>query len=246
MSLLLLGGTSDAIRLCQQLLREGYDVIYSIKGLVRQPPLSCKIHHGGFGGAKGLSHYIEQTSIACIIDATHPYAVNISHNASLAAQQCNISCFHYIRSPWQKHVDDLWIHYQSTQQLTTLLSFDDAVSRPFFTIGQLSSAFLATKNAQHHYTVRTAIDKAQRRDKVTWIKSIGPFTVKNERLLFEAYAIDALVSKNSGGESVAAKIQVARERKIPVFMLQRPELKTPYLVLSHLSDVLKVVKNRSD
>ncbi|RTZ67150.1 MAG: cobalt-precorrin-6A reductase, partial [Aquificaceae bacterium] len=46
MKLLLLGGTSDAIKLCQLLLQEGYDVIYSIKGLVRQPSLPCEIHCG--------------------------------------------------------------------------------------------------------------------------------------------------------------------------------------------------------
>ena len=242
MKLLLLGGTSDAIELCQQFLQEGYDVIYSIKGLVRQPKLSCEVHTGGFGGVKGLSHYLQQKSIDYLIDATHPYAVKISRNASLAAQQINILCFHYARPPWQKHPDDIWIGYQSNQQLITLLSSDDyGLSRPFFTVGQLPAEFLATKNTQHHYTIRTAIAQKRVRDKVTWVKSIGPFTLENERLLFKAYAIDALVSKNSGGVSVAAKIQVAREMKIPVFMLQRPELKTDYPIFNHQDKLLKAI-----
>lgn len=242
MKLLLLGGTSDAIKLCQQFLREGYDVIYSIKGLVRQPQLSCEIHSGGFGGVKGLNHYLQQKSIDCLIDATHPYAVNISHNASLAAQQSKTPCFHYVRPSWQKHSDDIWIGYQSSQQLITLLSSNDyGLSRPFFTIGQLPAELLATKNTQHHYTIRTAIAQKRVLDKVTWIKNIGPFTLEKEQQLFKAYAIDALVSKNSGGVSVAAKIQVAREMKIPVFMLQRPELKTGYPIFDHQDKLLKAV-----
>ncbi len=240
MKLLLLGGTSDAIQLCQQFLQQGYDVIYSIKGLVRQPQLSCEVHSGGFGGVKGLTHYLQQKSIHYLLDATHPYASNISRNARLAAQQSNIPCFHYVRPPWKKHPDDLWVDYQSNQQLISLLSSDDYnVSRPFFTIGQLSAEFLSAKNTQHDYTIRTAIAKTQVLDNVKWIKSIGPFSLENERQIFKDYAVDALVSKNSGGLSVAPKIQVARENKLPVFLLKRPELATCYPIFNHPTDLLR-------
>ena len=242
MKLLLLGGTSDAIKLCQLLLQEGYDVIYSIKGLVRQPSLSCEIRCGGFGGVEGLAQYLQQKSIDGLIDATHPYAMNMSNNARLAAQHYNIPCYHYLRPPWKKQPDDRWVNYQSSQQLTSLLSADAyKVVRPFFTIGQLSATFLAAKNPQHHYIVRTAISQKSVLNKVTWIESIGPFSLENERQLFKHYAVDALVSKNSGGVSVAAKIQIAREMQIPVFILQRPVLKTGYPVFNHLDELLKAL-----
>ena len=38
------------------------------------------------------------------------------------------------------------------------------------------------------------------------------------------HRIDALVSKNSGGEQSVAKLEIARERSIPVYMLKRPQL----------------------
>ena len=37
-------------------------------------------------------------------------------------------------------------------------------------------------------------------------------------------AIDVLISKNSGGEATEAKLEVARELKVPVVILKRPLL----------------------
>jgi precorrin-6A/cobalt-precorrin-6A reductase len=52
----------------------------------------------------------------------------------------------------------------------------------------------------------------------------GPFAVDDERRLFEHYAIDVLVTKDSGGESTGAKLAVARERSVAVVMVDRPTL----------------------
>ena len=57
-----------------------------------------------------------------------------------------------------------------------------------------------------------------------WIKAIGPFSYKNELALMQKYKVDALLSKNSGGESTVAKLHAARELGITVFMLNRPVL----------------------
>jgi precorrin-6A/cobalt-precorrin-6A reductase len=40
----------------------------------------------------------------------------------------------------------------------------------------------------------------------------------------QRYDVDVLVSKNSGGSVVAAKLEAARLLKIPVLMLERPRL----------------------
>jgi precorrin-6A/cobalt-precorrin-6A reductase len=63
--------------------------------------------------------------------------------------------------------------------------------------------------------------------------------------LFDAFAIDAVVSKNSGGKATEAKLDVARERGLPVIMLRRPPLPDvdrtfdePTTLLGALSDLL--------
>ncbi len=52
----------------------------------------------------------------------------------------------------------------------------------------------------------------------------GPFTLEAERALFEQYKFDVVISKNSGGAATEAKLEVARERGLPVLMLERPRL----------------------
>jgi len=239
--LLLLGGTSDAIRLCKRLLSDGHQIIYSIKGLVRQPQLNCQIHSGGFGGVQGLIHFIQQQRIDIILDATHPYAVKMSQHAQLAATYCNnLPCLHYLRPPWQQQSIDNWILFDDMAQLVPLLVADDnKASRFFFSMGQLSARWIADKSLQHTYIIRSALRATFKLPKtVIWIKNRGPFELKKERELFQHYEINALISKNSGGTSVAAKIQIAQEMQLPVYMLRRPHFESRYPILGMIDEIM--------
>jgi precorrin-6A/cobalt-precorrin-6A reductase len=46
--------------------------------------------------------------------------------------------------------------------------------------------------------------------------------VADERANFASHRIDCLVTNNSGGESVGAKLVAARELDVPVVMVKRP------------------------
>jgi len=73
--------------------------------------------------------------------------------------------------------------------------------------------------------MRTAVaPKSILPDSIVWHKAIGPFSYDNELSFMQEHKVDALVSKNSGGESTSAKLDVARALGIPVFMLSRPEI----------------------
>ncbi|HEX8804871.1 MAG TPA: precorrin-6A/cobalt-precorrin-6A reductase, partial [Acidimicrobiales bacterium] len=50
----------------------------------------------------------------------------------------------------------------------------------------------------------------------------GPFTVAGERGLLARHRIDAVVTKNSGGDATAAKLVAARELGLPVVVVARP------------------------
>jgi precorrin-6A/cobalt-precorrin-6A reductase len=52
--------------------------------------------------------------------------------------------------------------------------------------------------------------------------SRGPFSLEQEQQILQDYQIDAIVSKNSGGDATYAKIVAARALQIPVIMMQRP------------------------
>ena len=82
-------------------------------------------------------------------------------------------------------------------------------------------------------------------ESMTWIEDIGPFTHDAELEAFERHAVDALVSKNSGGDATVAKLKVARELKVPVFLLRRPTLPSVEREFADLETCLEFVVARS-
>jgi precorrin-6A/cobalt-precorrin-6A reductase len=58
----------------------------------------------------------------------------------------------------------------------------------------------------------------------TLVLARGPFTPEDERQLLTTHAIEAVVSKNSGGDATYAKLIAARKLGLPVVMVQRPPL----------------------
>lgn len=227
MTLLLLGGTSDARRLAQRLHERGGDVIYSLAGLVRQPQIDCRIVSGGFTPLGGLRQFIEMEKVAAILDATHPYAQRMSDTAVAAARHCGIPVWRYQRPPWHAQSADDWHDFDSWEQLIPQLLTRRSV---FFSAGQLQQTFVdqlidQLNNTNQRHTLRTATrPQIKLPQTMTWIEDIGPFDIDAERALFERFEVDTLVTKNSGGSATAAKITVAREQGLPVFLLTRPPL----------------------
>ena len=80
--LLILGGTSEAADLAEKVhtqLSKRLKVIYSMAGRTKpvREFVTC-VRVGGFGGSTGLVKYIIRENIKFLIDATHPFAKNIS------------------------------------------------------------------------------------------------------------------------------------------------------------------------
>ena len=94
------------------------------------------------------------------------------------------------------------------------------------TVGQVEQGVLEQLASQSERIVlRTAVaPKIKLPNNVEWIKAIGPFAEEDELAVMQRYNIDALVSKNSGGDSTVAKLFAARKLKLPVYMLERPVL----------------------
>ena len=89
--ILLLGGVTEALAIARTL---GPQHVYSLAGVGRVPTdLPCEVRIGGYGGAEGLAQYIREQHIDLLLDATHPYAAQISQNAALAAAASAIPCW---------------------------------------------------------------------------------------------------------------------------------------------------------
>lgn len=215
---LLLGGVSEALAMARQLTA---DDIYSLAGLGRVPEdLPCQVRVGGYGGAEGLARFIGEAGIQLLVDATHPYAAQISANAALAAQLADIPCWALRRPGWQAQVGDDWREVADWSELIhTLAPFQ----RPLFTLGREPLEHLNEIPEHQHWTVR-CLQQQPATPRAEIIGARGPFTLESERELFSRLQCDVLISKNSGSAATDPKLQVARERRIPVLVLRRPEL----------------------
>jgi precorrin-6A/cobalt-precorrin-6A reductase len=235
---LLLGGTGDALKIARQL---GAAHVYSLAGLGKVPDdLSCAVRVGGFGGSEGLARYIESERIGLVIDATHPYAARISANAADACRAARVPCWALRRAGWQPQAGDDWRMVDDWNELTAALA---SFRRPLFTLGREPLAHLDEIPPRQFWTVR-CLDPQPDTARSRVLAARGPFTLEAERALFALQAFDVVVSKNSGGNATEAKLQVARERGLPVIMVRRPSLPAVEREFENVADLLEALRAR--
>ncbi len=220
MRILLLGGIGEAVKLARR-LAPVHAVIYSVAGKGRIPDLPCSVRSGGFGGAEGLVAFLNEQGIELLIDATHPYAAQISQNAARAARMADIPLWTYRRPAWRPEPGDDWRQVANWAEIVAALR---EFERPFFTIGLEPLRHVAAIPSGQHWLVRCLAAEPPASPDLTLLCAIGPFALEQERALLQDRRIDVLVAKNSGGKAVAAKLAAARQRQIPVVMLKRPTL----------------------
>jgi len=222
MRALILGGTGDANQLADALVRARIDAIYSYAGRTQLPlrhALPTRI--GGFGGAEGLTNYIHAERITHVVDATHPFAAEMSHHAVDACATTGIPLLALERIPWTRAAGDRWIEVANIAAAVAALP--EERTRVFLAIGRQHVAPFATK-PQHAYTLRLvdAPDGASPLPGAEVIVSRGPFTLEADRELILTRSIEWLVARNSGGTGARPKIDAARELGLPVIMIARP------------------------
>jgi precorrin-6A/cobalt-precorrin-6A reductase len=238
--MLLLGGTGDALRIARHLAPRH---VYSLAGLGRVPDdLACEVRVGGFGGAAGLKHYLAEARIDLVVDATHPYAAQISANAARACAAAGVSYWALRRAPWQPQPGDDWRFVDGwSGTMAALVPF----ARPLFTLGREPLSHLGEVPPHQHWTIR-CLDAHPGHARARVIDARGPFTPEGERALFAQSRIDIVVSKNSGGAATEAKLGVARELGLPVIMLRRPALPAAgreFAWVEALQEALSIAKN---
>jgi precorrin-6A/cobalt-precorrin-6A reductase len=220
--LLILGGTGEAVELAAKASAiPQVEVITSLAGRTRQPiaPVGM-LRVGGFGGEAGLVEYLRDAKIDVVIDATHPFAAQMSFHAAAAAATCKIPHLMLIRPSWKRLPGDEWIEVDSVEAAADILP--EFAQRVFLTVGRQQLAPFASLDL---WFLMRLIDPPGA-DAVVPVGEIvcdrGPFTLENERKLLISHQIDTIVSKNSGGNATYAKIIAARELKIKVVMVKRP------------------------
>ena len=237
--ILLLGGVTEALAMARRL---GAQHVYSLAGVGRVPAdLPCEVRVGGYGGAEGLAQYIREQRIDVLLDATHPYAAQISHNAASAAALAGIPCWALRRPAWQPQAGDDWREVADWAELVEALK---PFQRPLFTLGREPLEHLHEIPEGQFWTLR-ALDTYPGNARCEVIGARGPFVIEDERALFAQRRIDVLISKNSGSSATEPKLEVARERGTPVLILKRPQLPEVDRAFLTGDEVLQALKRES-
>lgn len=232
MRLLILGGTTEASTLARLLADDSrHQATLSLAGRTTRPraqPIATRV--GGFGGADGLAQWLASEKIEAVIDATHPYADQISANAVAACEQLGVMLISVVRPPWQALPGDPWQVVGNTESAVSALG--TSPRRVFLSLGRQELHFFAAA-PQHHYVARS-IDPPDGKlpADLEVIQARGPFAKSDERALLLDRRIETIVSKNAGGSATYAKIEAARELGLPVIMIARPHKPVGHSVTS--------------
>ncbi len=224
MKILLLGGTTEAAALARLLASDGrFDATLSLAGRTKEPaavPLKTRV--GGFGGVAGLASYLSEKRIDVLVDATHPYAAQMSRNAVEASTMSVVALLSLRRPPWPRQAGDRWVEVPDAE--AAALAIGPEPRRVFLAMGRQELHAFA-RAPQHDYLIRS-VDHPGRLPlpRAEVITARGPFDATAEEALLREHGIEILVSKNSGGSATYGKIEAARRLALPVIMLARPEL----------------------
>ncbi|GLS86525.1 precorrin-6A reductase [Cypionkella aquatica] len=220
--ILLLGGTTEASLLARALAEAGGDAVFSYAGRTDHPvaqPLPMRV--GGFGGVGGLVGYLRAENIGAVVDATHPFAAQMSRNAVEACGLAGVPLIGLERAAWAAEAGDNWLHVASIE--AAIAALPDAPARVFLAIGKQNLSGFAAK--PHHYLLRLVdAPESSPLPDCTVVLARGPFEVVGDKTLMLQHKISHIVAKNAGGAGAAAKLVAARDLGIPVILIERPAL----------------------
>jgi len=233
MRILLLGGTAEARELAEMLAIRGVDAVLSLAGVTDAPPSPLPHRKGGFGGEQGLIDYLQAAQITQLIDATHPFAAQMSRHASAASKATGIPLLRLTRPAWP--LQPQWLQVSSIAEAAVALPKG---ARAFLALGAQSLAPFATR-PDVWFLTRSIQPPATRLPGET-ILARPPFALADEIALMQAHKITHLVTKNAGGAQTIAKLHAATELGIQLVIITRPVL-PPAAEVSSTHDALKAL-----
>lgn len=234
----LIGGTSESISIAKLLWESSIEFIVSVTTTsARQlyPFLSLSQIIVGKLSSSAIEALITEYQIKTIIDASHPFAVNISQSVMTICHNLSIVYVRYER-PIINH-DSMVTYVDSIDSLLTENSLL-AQKRVLLTIG---AKFLPLFADYHQFatlyarilpypeSINLAYEANFTNDRLIALRP--PISYDLEKALWQLWNIEIVVTKaggKAGGEEI--KYQVAQELNIPLVLIERPKLDYPFII----------------
>ncbi len=239
---LVLAGTTEARDLANALVAVGVDVISSFAGVTQEPLLPVgRIVRGGFGGADGLVAFLRQERVKQVVDATHPFAAQMSSHAHAACASAGVALLRLERAPWAAQESDRWIHANDMAGAAARVPHG---ARVLVTTGRKGLQQLFARGDLSG-VVRT-IEPPDGALPAQWslLQDRPPHALADELQLLQREGITCVMSKNAGGTATMAKVLAARQLGLPLVMISRP-FKPPCTTVASVAEALLGITGRA-
>jgi precorrin-6A/cobalt-precorrin-6A reductase len=219
---LLLAGTGEARHIAFALSRNPRVVSMASLARAGRRPIALGIptRIGGWGGRDAFRQWLDEKSITGIIDATHPFAADISARAAEVAAELDIDYLQFLRPSWRPSVEDNWVFLNTEEEAANHI--EDGATVFLATGRKRLTAFSGLATQELICRVIEGPVGPFPLPNGRFVMHRPPFSVEDEVATFRSLGIDWIVARNSGGSGSRAKIDAARELGLRVAMIRRP------------------------
>ena len=222
--ILLFGGTSEGRRLAGYLSRKGLDTLlfvateYGSGHIEKMPHIS--VHTGRLNSAE-MADFMREDNL--VIDATHPYAAEVTKNIKIACESTKARYLRLLRPEILS--DDIRCANSAEEAACLLLNTDGNI---FISTGskELEKYGIIDKSRLCVRVLPTdeAREKCEKLGLKNAIYAKGPFNKEENLSHFKKFDIKWLVTKSSGrAGGFEEKMSAARELGINVIVIKRPD-----------------------
>jgi precorrin-6A/cobalt-precorrin-6A reductase len=214
--------------------------------LADEPNLS--VHTGSLDCA-GLAELLQTRQITLVVDASHPYAVNVSQNAQRACQTAEVAYLRYERPRAAiPDYDRLYVVADAAAAAKAAASLGKTV---FLTTGSRTLSIFKNEPAlcEHRLIARVLPETSVIKECIELgfmprdiVAMQGPFSHELNAAMFRQSGADVIVTKNSGmiGGS-DSKFTAAMELGLSIVMIDRPVIAYSSVAVS-FPEVLTFIK----
>ncbi|RMD69233.1 MAG: cobalt-precorrin-6A reductase [Cyanobacteria bacterium J149] len=251
----LIGGTSESVIIARLLSDLKQDFVVTVT-----TDSACKLYENINDiqvvvtklSVAQMRDFISVWQVFAIIDASHPFALEVSQNAIHLVTSSQDLCLPYLRYERETVTTNNHNNIFYYPDLQSLLS-DNLILKQKKVLLTIGAKYLHLFNSYHHQAqfyarilpYQSSLALAEKAgfgcDRIIAIRP--PLSLELEKALWQLWGIEIVVTKaggKAGGEDI--KYQLAEELNIPLVVIKRPSLNYPLMAKS-VEDVKEFLKS---
>ena len=228
----LIAGTGDGPHLAAVLISQGWHVHVSVVGAMAAHPyrdLALEaIHVGALGGARGISQWLQTIPVDWVVDATHPFALQISDQLNQACKESGQKVVRFER------------RMEALGKAVVLSSMADLADRPLSgrrlllalgarqlveaaTVARQAGATVFARVLPSPMSLIQAAAAGVSPEQLAVVRPLqGPEPGALEAAVCRRWAITDVVCRQSGGATEALWARLSAEMGFGLWLLRRP------------------------